>query len=164
MAPSPSPPLYARITLLLWLAVATVLAFDDRPWARPLAELVAPVRRGAGLSQSWAMFAPNPPRHTFWLEVEGRRGSRWEALAQPGTTPLEDGTRWRYSRANKFARGLVNKAARRDRAWLATWWCEQDTRLRSVRFVHARLPSSPPGVAAATGPIQRTPLDVHPCR
>ena len=149
---------------MAWLGVAGVLALDHLPALQPVAAALGPARRGLGISQSWSMFAPNPPRSTFWLEVEGRRGARWHPLPQPGSAPLQDGPRWRYSRASKLTRGLVAEAATRDRRHLAQWWCRQDPTLAAVRFLHTRLPSSPPGVAASTGPSSRTPLEQHRCR
>ncbi len=110
------------------------------------------------------MFAPNPSRATYWLEVQGRIGSRWRKLPQPGTDPLRSDWMPRYPRVGKFTRGLVSSSARRDRRHLARWWCAEQPDLVSVRFVHARLPSSPPGIAPATGPIRQTPIEVVACR
>lgn len=164
MSRSPHPSILARVVLGVWLLVAAVLAADDLPALQPVAQFLAPARRGLGISQSWSMFAPNPPRATYWLEVEGRRGARWHTLDQPGSTPLEQGRRWRYSRASKYTRGLVAQRAKRDRGHLAQWWCTADDTLSMVRFIHVRLPASPPGVAVSTGPISRTPLEQHRCR
>jgi len=160
---SPPPPLAARIALLCWLAMAGVLAFDDRPGFKAVAEWVAPVRRMLGWSQSWSMFAPNPPSGTYWLAAQGRRGARWEPLEIPGGRP--DVHRWklRYSRTSKLHRGLSTAHGNQDRRHLAHWLCAQDPTLKRVRFLHVRLPSSPPGTAPATGPVKRTPKSEHKC-
>ncbi len=162
--PSPPPPIAARLALVVWLVLAGIFALEDQPPVKPVARALAPVRRLFGISQSWSMFAPNPPRATYWLQVEGREDAHWEALPQPGTTPLEAGFRFRYDRANKLARGLVLPSSARDRKHLAQWWCDRRPELAAVRFLHMKLPTSPPGVAPTTGPLQRTPLEMHKCR
>ena len=164
MPPLAPPTVAGRFALALWLLTATVLALEDHSPFRSVAIAIAPIRRGLGISQSWSMFAPNPGRATYWLELEGRTTARWHRLPQPGTT-LPD-TTWalRYSRVGKFTRGLVAQGARGDRRRVARWWCDHHPDLVDIRFVHARLQSSPPGVALATGPIRRTPIEVVPCR
>lgn len=158
-----TPSLPARLGLLTWLALATVLALDDRPGFHSVAVAIAPVRRLLGWSQSWAMFAPNPPTGTYWLEAEGRRGPRWESLDIPGGRPEAVGWKLHYDRASKLTRGLSTARSSSDRRAFAHWLCDRDPELRQVRFIHARLPSSPPGLPPATGPIQRTPKSVHTC-
>ena len=164
VAPSPAPSWLARAALICWLAAAAALACEDVSAVRPVVRAISPLRRGLGISQSWSMFAPNPPTATYWLEVEGRHGVRWSLLEQPGSTPLSVDVRWRYARASKFGRGLVATTAKRERTWLGRWWCAQDPDLAAVRFLHARLPSGPVGTPVSTGPIQRSPLGVHRCR
>ena len=159
---TPAPPLAARVGLIIWLALATVLALDDQPGFRTAAKWVAPARRLLGWSQSWSMFAPNPPA-TYWLEAQGRRGPRWEALAIPGGRPDPTALKLSYARESKLHRGLSTAKGDTDRRFLARQLCQQDPSLKRVRFVHARLPSSPPGTAPATGPIKRTPRSEHTC-
>lgn len=158
----PTPPLPARLGLLIWLALATVLALDDQPGFRAVATWVAPVRRLLGWSQSWSMFAPNPPA-TYWLEAQARRGPYWAPLTIPGGRPDPAAWKLSYARESKLHRGLSTAKGNHDRRFLALRLCQQDPTIKRIRFVHARLPSSPPGTAPATGPIKRTPRSEHKC-
>jgi len=160
---TPSPPLAARVALLTWLVLATSLALDDQSGFRQVAELVAPVRRLLGWSQSWSMFAPNPPSSTYWLEAEGRRGPHWEPIEIAGGQPDSESWKLSYARASKLNRGLSTAKYNGDRRHFAHWLCRQDDTLSRVRFLHARLPTAPPGMAPSTGPIKRTPKSEHKC-
>lgn len=151
------------MALLLWLALATTLALDDRPGFRQVAERAAPVRRLFGWSQSWSMFAPSPPSSTYWLEAEGRNGSRWESIDFAGGQPDLKSWKRTYSRASKLNRGLSIARHNSERRYFAHWLCRQDDALSRVRFFHARLPSSPPGLPPASGPIRRTTKSEHTC-
>ena len=164
MAPFAPPSVAARLALTLWLGTAFVLALEDHPPFRTVAAAIAPIRRGLGISQSWSMFAPHPGRSSYWLEIEGRATAQWHKLHPSETEPGRDQWKFRYARMGKFTRGLVSQRASRDRRHLARWWCHQHPDLVAVRFLHARIPISPPGVAPVTGPIRRTPIEVVACR
>ena len=161
----PRPPLRAQLALVFWLTTGAVLALEDHAPFDRVARNIAPFRRGLGISQSWSMFAPNPSRSTSWLEVEGRAGAQWHRLT-PSSSAMPTNTDWklRYERTGKFFRGLLSQAATRDRKAMAAWWCRERPELATVRFLQVRVPSSPPGVAPATGPQRRTPVEVVSCR
>ena len=110
--------------------------------------------------------APEPSRRKLALQL-------WDSAAPIAGTAAErylrsraidpTGLKLSYSRESKLHRGLSKAKGDHDRRFLARQLCMRDTSLKRVRFVHARLPSSPPGTPPATGPIKRTPRSEHKC-
>ncbi|MEZ4384584.1 MAG: hypothetical protein R3A79_24865 [Nannocystaceae bacterium] len=155
--------LVGALTLVHCVAVALWLVPDKGSTAafrEPARRVFQPWLRLTQTTQSWGMFAPNPPRANAFLKVVvvDPRGDAWDLrtdvyAAENFQIPLLG-----YDRRRKINRRILNEE--RYRPWVARYYCRRWALERGgevpheVRLIRYGYAIPPPEELAAAGPYE----------
>ena len=107
-----------------WMVVGSLAS--DRDWGQWMRAKTRTYERALGIHQNWSMFAPNSPRSSVWMVVEGV--AVWDEVIQiqpPLGGPLPGPVEWHYRRLGKLERLGVKKSHSDIRRVLARTWCQR---------------------------------------
>ncbi len=108
------------------LAVVGSLARGTPP-GDAIRQVTRPYEKLMGVYQNWTMFAPNAPRSTRWMRLEGQgEDGTWRALEPPAGPPPDVVLATRYRRLGKVERNLLDKRRRFARRSLIEWHCARE--------------------------------------
>lgn len=111
-----------------------------------LRDQLRPYESLVGVYQNWNMFAPNPPGVDQWMEV-------WAIDAAGNKTALapirgerdQAHVEWRYQRAGKLERNLLNKKRRRTLKAYARTRCPLVPGTQKIEITRVRRHTPSPG-------------------
>ncbi len=144
----------ATVFLAFHLLMMAGSLLVDLPVGAAIRTLTGPYERFAGVYQGWDMFAPNAPRVTTWVEVEGRTAAG-ERVALPSISDDPDDRKinLRYLRRDKLGRNLAQthratlQRSAADRACAVSK--AEGAPLRAVHLVALRRSTPTPGARRA---------------
>lgn len=98
----------------------------DRPWGQWMRAKTRPYESALDLNQNWSMFAPDAPRHSRWMKVEGVLADGTTIDIQPPIgQPLPGPVEWHYRRVAKLERLGLGKKHSDIRRVLTKTWCKE---------------------------------------
>lgn len=109
----------------------------ERDWGKDIRTHTRTYEKALGIHQNWSMFAPNAPRSSIWMDVEG--DAVWDevlTIQPPLGQVLPGPIEWHYRRLGKLERlGLKKSHSDIRRALARTWCARMDARKETVTAV-----------------------------
>ena len=143
------------------LSYGTPVGDEIRTFTRPYEKL-------AGVYQNWNMFAPNPPKSAYWMEIVGFNEDGESQVIRSLVGPLPDrAIEPRYRRLFKLERTMLQKNKGLARKGLVQWLCAQDPALKKIKISRITL-STPRPLARRDNPHATsirtvTPIQTRSC-
>lgn len=136
------------VILIFFLAAVVIWNFPESGLRRSIIPVVTPVMKATGLNQSWAVFAPDPPRFSLEIVARIEYADGTSALWRPPKGGVFVG-HYRTYRWRKWA-DLARQDANRDlweptARWVAGRFDHEDRTPTEVHLVRRWRELPPPG-------------------